>query len=396
MRQLAIEHNRYEKTVYRRRPDHESEGDDRKYARVGWEMAVEHCDLIAGIVHDKTHSLKVAGINAYSSSDVRTNDERNCVKLQRCASSAAAYVGHFVPAVTPGLSILQDIQVITADIAIGHTLLNLNYAYVSTTVIWVYDYIITFSDELAFIRNSNWGAVKLLYLLCRYLPFVLLGTDTYQVLQPALPLSLCETYFGMNSWLEGFTLVAAECMFILRTYAIWGRNRRVLTILMSSFVAILIPVVYIIISFGNSITISEPPIPNITSCYNVGESRIIVVAYLLLVVAEFEILFFTLYRSIQHYKNAGGHSPLLKTLLQHNIFYFTCGLVFSLIVILTIGLLPSVYGDMTSNLQVTVHALLVTRMHLELWKSDRKQRFVRDDVITLDTFQAAGSRDTYA
>ncbi|KAG2363496.1 hypothetical protein BDR07DRAFT_915559 [Suillus spraguei] len=222
----------------------------------------------------------------------------------------------------------------------GRTLLNLNYAYVSTTVIWVYDYIITFDDELAFIQKSRWGKVKILYLLCRYLPFLLLAADTYQVLQPALPLSLCQTYFEINSWLEGITLVAAECMFILRTYAIWGRSRRVLIILFGCFFAILIPVVYILITFGNSVTTSEPPIPNITSCYNVGESRIIVAAYVLLVVGEFEILSFTLYRSIKNYKSVANNNPLLNILIQHNIFYFICGLFFSLLVILAIGLLP--------------------------------------------------------
>ncbi|KAG1745273.1 hypothetical protein EDB19DRAFT_2023735 [Suillus lakei] len=229
----------------------------------------------------------------------------------------------------------------------------------------------------------------MLYLVCRYLPFVLLAANTYQVLQPALPLSLCSTYFEINSWLEGITLVAAECMFILRTYAIWGRSRRILIILLCSFVAILIPVFYIMTSFGNSVQLSEPPIPNITSCYNFGESRIIVAAYILLIVGEFEIMFFTLYRSIKHYKSLANENHLLSILIQHNIFYFICGLVFSLLVILTIGLLPCVYGDMTSkryqSLQVTVHALLVTRMHLELWKSDRAQGFVTVDDIALDT-----------
>lgn len=235
----------------------------------------------------------------------------------------------------------------------------------------------------------------MLYLLCRYLPFVLLAADTYQVLQPALPLSLCQTYFTINSWLEGITLVAAECMFILRTYAIWGRSRKILIILLCCFTAILIPVVYILISFGNSITISEPPIPNITSCYNVGESRIIVAAYVLLVVGEFEIICFTLYRSIKHYKSLASDNPLLNTLIQHNIFYFVCGFFFSLLVILAIGFFASVYGDMASNLQVTVHALLVTRMHLELWKSDRAQRFALvDDMIALNPLaQTSRSRD---
>ncbi|KAG2156741.1 uncharacterized protein EDB93DRAFT_865412 [Suillus bovinus] len=234
--------------------------------------------------------------------------------------------------------------------------------------------------KLAYLHKSRWGKVKILYLVCRYLPFWLLAVATKQQ---------CQTYFQINSWLEGITLIAAEWMFILRTYAIWGRSKRILIILLSSFVAILIPVIYILTSFGNSVIISKPPIPNITSCYNVGESCIIVAAYVLLVVGEFEILFFTLYCSIKHYKNHANQHRLLNILIQHNIFYFICGLFFSLLVILTIGLLPDVYGDMTSNLQVTVHALLVTRMHLLLWKSDHAQRAVLGDDIALDVLDQA-------
>jgi hypothetical protein len=36
-----------------------------------------------------------------------------------------------------------------------------------------------------------------------------------------------------------------------------------------------------------SLQVSEPAIPNITSCYNSRQSRVIVVAYALLVVGEF-------------------------------------------------------------------------------------------------------------
>ncbi|KAH7930236.1 hypothetical protein BV22DRAFT_1055566 [Leucogyrophana mollusca] len=280
------------------------------------------------------------------------------------------------------------------DIAIGTTLLSLNYAYgesssshehilfselntknieVSIATIWVYDYIITLADEITFISNSKWRKVKMLYILCRYLPFLLIGLNTYQVLQPEVELDMCQTYDELNSWLEGVILVSSECMFILRTYAIWERNRRILTVLLCSFFAILIPVVYVMINYDSSTVVTSPPVPNISSCYNAGQSHVIVVAYILLVVAELEILLFTLYRAIRHFRHPRGGSHLMNILIQHNIFYFSCGLIFSLLVILTIALLPDPYGDMTSNLQVAIHALLVTRMHLELWKSDRAQ-----------------------
>ncbi|KAG1720039.1 hypothetical protein EDB19DRAFT_1779515 [Suillus lakei] len=146
-------------------------------------------------------------------------------------------------------------------------------------------------------------------------------------------------------------------MFMLRTYAIWGRSRKILIIL----IAISIPGFYIIINYNNSQTISEPPVPNITSCYNVGESRIIVAAYVLLVVRRVcltifftEILVFTLYRSIKHYRDVARGNHLLSILIQHNILYFICGLVFSLLVMLSTGLLPFVYGDLFSKYVVCV------------------------------------------
>ncbi|OAX31757.1 hypothetical protein K503DRAFT_750456 [Rhizopogon vinicolor AM-OR11-026] len=129
--------------------------------------------------------------------------------------------------------------------------------------------------------------------------------------------------------LQRVILVAAECMFMLRTYSIWRRSRQVLIILMGSLIAILVPTIYVLTSYNSSMMISEPPIPTITGCYNVTESRIIAVAYVLLVVGELEkilIFMFTIYRSIKHYRSLGSDNPLLKILIRHNIFYLACGL----------------------------------------------------------------------
>jgi hypothetical protein len=110
----------------------------------------------------------------------------------------------------------------------GHdTTLNINS--VSIAVVWVraiavasipiinsstkiYDYIITFDDEvhvliavipttlssiilkLEFLLGSRWGIVKMLYLLCRYLPFALIATDTYRELELISPVTLLKMF----------------------------------------------------------------------------------------------------------------------------------------------------------------------------------------------------------
>jgi hypothetical protein len=106
----------------------------------------------------------------------------------------------------------------------GHDTRFLNINSVSIAVVWVrtvavpfvpiinpftkiYDYIITFGDEvhvliaiipatlssiilkLEFLLGSRRGMVKMLYLLCRYLPFALIATDTYRELELISPVT---------------------------------------------------------------------------------------------------------------------------------------------------------------------------------------------------------------
>ncbi|KIJ11076.1 hypothetical protein PAXINDRAFT_15973 [Paxillus involutus ATCC 200175] len=59
-------------------------------------------------------------------------------------------------------------------------LLYLSYETVSILVIWVYEYAITFDDEITFLRDSKWSIVKVLYLVCRYLMFPFLITNTFR------------------------------------------------------------------------------------------------------------------------------------------------------------------------------------------------------------------------
>ncbi|OJA21352.1 hypothetical protein AZE42_10445 [Rhizopogon vesiculosus] len=55
--------------------------------------------------------------------------------------------------------------------------------------------------------------------------------------------------------------------------------------------------------------------------------------------------------------------------------------------------LPDVYGDMVSKYVVTIHALLVTHMHLGLWKSDRAKQVMLDDISLAIMYPAPGNQD---
>ncbi|KIJ11078.1 hypothetical protein PAXINDRAFT_15975 [Paxillus involutus ATCC 200175] len=163
-------------------------------------------------------------------------------------------------------------------------LLNLSYGTVSILVIWVYEYAITFDDEITFLRDSKWSIVKVLYLVCRYLMFPFLITNTFHLLQRGLTLEECEAYSQFDFFAGATIIYCADLMFLVRTYALWHRSRAALIIIIVNFAAFIIPMVVILGLFDSVYTII--PVSGITSCNEAPQSRNIVWGYVLLVIGE--------------------------------------------------------------------------------------------------------------
>ncbi|KIJ11089.1 hypothetical protein PAXINDRAFT_15991 [Paxillus involutus ATCC 200175] len=132
-------------------------------------------------------------------------------------------------------------------------LFNVNYGTVSVLVIWLYEYAITFDDEITFLRDSRWSSVKIIYLVCRYLMFPFVITTTFRIdyegksfweCKSYFQFSLCEIYvikstahgLTVGSTVAGATIiVCAELMFLVRTYALWRRSRAALIVIFVNF-----------------------------------------------------------------------------------------------------------------------------------------------------------------
>ncbi|KAF9234922.1 hypothetical protein BU15DRAFT_78549 [Melanogaster broomeanus] len=99
---------------------------------------------------------------------------------------------------------------ITAPSVTASTLLDLNYGTVSVLIVWVYEYAITFDEEVAFLKKSKWNVVKIIYLVCRYLPFLLVAANTSHFLEPGLSLKACQSYFQFNSFASAIVIICAE------------------------------------------------------------------------------------------------------------------------------------------------------------------------------------------
>ncbi|KAG2127072.1 hypothetical protein BD769DRAFT_778463 [Suillus cothurnatus] len=79
----------------------------------------------------------------------------------------------------------------------------------------------------------------------------------------------------------------------------------------------------------------------------------------------------TLIRAIQNWRKSP--SPMYVVLVKHNISYYTCGFLFSVVNIFTSLLLQYSYNSMFHDLQIVILAILVTRMHRHLWQMSMNQ-----------------------
>ncbi|KAG2126737.1 hypothetical protein BD769DRAFT_1776075 [Suillus cothurnatus] len=253
-----------------------------------------------------------------------------------------------------------------ANIDIGITLQHLNYALIAIACLWVYDFSLTFDKDVAFILDAPWRLPKLTYLICRYLPFALVVANMFRILQLGLSLKSCTFLFSFNTYVGGIVLTCAEALFMRKACATMRRRR---LIACCNVVLVVVPVAVTLTLYNSSSTIMQSPLPKVVNCYGSKQSRVVIVAYVLLVVGEIEILTFMLFHSWRFYREHGNDVPLVRVLVTHNIFYFACGLVFSTISVVSVVAFPASYETAASNLQFVIHGILVTRMHRKLYNT---------------------------
>ncbi|KAF9223460.1 hypothetical protein BS17DRAFT_141929 [Gyrodon lividus] len=235
-----------------------------------------------------------------------------------------------------------------------------------------YDYCLKWGAERTFVFCTPWRLSKFLYLIARYAPFFLLAFHLYLDLLPNESEMMCRLLDSICSLFTVLSMMSAECIFILRAWALWGRSMRILCLILGSFV--LITAFDIFVAFGieqpSQITaVPSPARASLTGCYTLYHDKRQIIPFTLIVAFEFEILALTCIRVIKTYHER--QCGLLQIILQHNIFYFSCGLVFSGINIFAILLLQYNYATMFQDFQIVMHSILVTRMHLALWSRER-------------------------
>ncbi|KAG2068181.1 hypothetical protein BDR04DRAFT_787217 [Suillus decipiens] len=192
------------------------------------------------------------------------------------------------------------------------------------------------------------------------------------VLWMSLNPGVCRVLTNLNSGLGIASIIFSECFFILRTYVLWNKNRILLIAMLSTFFIFL--VACFVFAFTSTVpaTYTTSAIPGIAGCYQSSTNFRLFIPFLLLTVFELGLMTLTLIRAMQNWRMSS--SRLYIVLVKHNIFYYACGLLLSVANMLTSLLLNYSYYNMLYIFEVLILAILATRMHLDLWQTNRRTR----------------------
>ncbi|KAG1730448.1 hypothetical protein EDB19DRAFT_2027476 [Suillus lakei] len=133
-------------------------------------------------------------------------------------------------------SVLPHLRV--ADLQIA------KYANISGLAILVFDYCITFQEEVHWTWSRPWGLTRIIFTISRYLPFVGAGLTAYGALRVDGP---CSTSLAENI-IHTISITAAEGLLVIRTWAFWKMSKRVLIGLLTYSVVTIIAAIAVDVS----------------------------------------------------------------------------------------------------------------------------------------------------
>ncbi|EJD39971.1 hypothetical protein AURDEDRAFT_187189 [Auricularia subglabra TFB-10046 SS5] len=194
---------------------------------------------------------------------------------------------------------------------------------VAGTTLFLYDWAITFSDEVEHIWRGRINTVKSLYLYNRIVTPLILAVDLYDKggLATNLTPTVCKASLLFDGWGTVLSFASIHWIVALRVWTLYGRSRAVLYFFILLFGAYFISTAIIWGFAGAEISKTIYPSPLLVRmCYTVIPSWM---WYLWIPSIGFETIIFvlTVYKAWQHWQT-DVNTPILTVLYRDGFLYF--------------------------------------------------------------------------
>ncbi|KLO07873.1 hypothetical protein SCHPADRAFT_629337 [Schizopora paradoxa] len=204
----------------------------------------------------------------------------------------------------------------------------LRYTTVATFCFVAYEYAINFDSEVRFLwlrRPTNIGFFLLF--LCRYLPVVQIIVSTYAYAWTTdLRPSHCSNLMKANTSMIYLQFCLSMMVLYTRAYAVWNGSRRVLALLVVTYVGCAAGTAYTIVKYDQGVSVLGLRI--FDGCIFLLTDHTLFYSLILHVFLDTLALSLLLYKSVQHARflksMAGGGSrrSLLAVMAEDGVTYY--------------------------------------------------------------------------
>ncbi|KAG2113918.1 uncharacterized protein F5147DRAFT_680565 [Suillus discolor] len=245
------------------------------------------------------------------------------------------------------------------------------YTSVASMTVLLFDFIITFDSEVRWTWGRRWGIMRIIFIVSRYLPFVgLVMTVYYSVGSTHGGIPDDGIFTAVYDGIRWLGIAAAELLLVVRTYVVWGCDKRFLTLTLT-FTTVVSAAVLVI----SDVDASESG--DSTGLFVAGPNTAVI--YGLLMLVELVLMTLTLYKRFKSFRSEG--SPLVATLCRDGIISILCITLVSMANCISVILLPPSYTALLAGPQLVAHSVLASRILFNLREMSDLQNVVTDEVI---------------
>ncbi|KAJ4464962.1 hypothetical protein C8R41DRAFT_859015 [Lentinula lateritia] len=270
------------------------------------------------------------------------------------------------------------------------------YSKVAMLMLLTYDYLLSLAQEVAYVWYSKWGIVDVLYLFSRYSPFIDTILAVEERLNSGNSIASCNRTTTFNTIFAGCGVGISDLILILRTFVMYQNSRKVLAILVLSWVIIgVINVVYTLRwakSFSNaSSLLSETP-QGLSPCFIVEENKTGLVTYISLLVAETVVVALTILQELKNYSKCKlftNDESITTTFYRDGILFYIFILPMTLGNVLVLSFAPPELQILETPLRV-MHSILCCRLVVHVRQVAQAVHKVEDSLEDM-SFRSNGS-----
>ncbi|KAG1826459.1 hypothetical protein EV424DRAFT_1345605 [Suillus variegatus] len=273
------------------------------------------------------------------------------------------------------------------------------YCNVAGLGLLIFDYFLTLEPEIRWTWNRRWNVTRILFVISRYMAFVAAVMTSYAVLatranenddeysaRTSAGLQMVIDILNIQRLVTDFTtaihiisIIAAEGLLIIRTYAFWKQSKKLLAVLLvlaaifiacgvglTDFVGGLLAVP--VNPSDDKCAFQAPPTSNCT--FQASQNSAIQYGFL----AAYEILF----KRYKDYRDSS--SRLVRVVFQGGVWYLAPIISVSVANILITVLVPQSYNEM-------LDIMLASRVLFSLRECDEENEKMDGTTLQMSTFR---------